>query len=101
MAKLKAVLRSDGRTYGWQFYCPGCETTHMYTTLWKFDGDLDEPSFTPSLKIYGATPDVPAGHRWPQCHFYLTKGKLIYCPDSEHGLAGKTVELPEWKESIA
>jgi hypothetical protein len=29
------------------------------------------------------------------CHYFLQDGALQYCGDSTHGLAGKTVPLPE------
>jgi hypothetical protein len=35
-----------------------------------------------------------------QCHSIVTDGKIAFCIDSVHSLAGKTVELPDWDEEI-
>ena len=77
---------------GWAHYCPGCEEIHHYPvdephpngSRWQFDGNMEKPSFTPSMNI---------GPDW--CHYYLTKGMLIFSACSGHGLGGKTMPLPE------
>ena len=73
------------------FWCPGCECSHVYWVsgadkpAWKFNGDIDKPTFTPSLRT---TYDVGRC-----CHLFLTDGVLRYCSDSYHSLAGKDVPL--------
>lgn len=97
------------------FYCPGCKTKHVYTTSecaeaklqWKFNGDLDKPSFTPSLlnrwgKHVDANWQEPKGTApdggWSGiCHLFVTDGKIIYCSDSTHAYAGKTIEMEDIK----
>lgn len=85
------VYGPDKRTY--VFFCPGCDHLHSYFVgsawgdrhNWHFNGDAEKPSFTPSL--LNTRPD----HR---CHLFLTEGKLHYCGDCTHSLAGKVVDLP-------
>jgi len=77
------------------FWCPGCECGHVYCvgtgsrTTWNFNGDINKPTFTPSL----------LNHRegW-RCHLFLTDGVINYCGDCTHSLAGLTVgmiDIPE------
>ena len=44
-------IKKETKTY-YRFYCPGCKCEHTYTDGlggWNFNGDMDNPSFTPSL----------------------------------------------------
>jgi hypothetical protein len=73
------------------FYCPGCQTLHQYRIagkrgpVWEFNGDLQKPTFSPSLKMErdGKT-----------CHLFLKDGKIEYCHDCSHSLAGQIVDCP-------
>lgn len=121
--KLKAFTDASGQTVGYHFWCPGCEDTHPYqvipsTMAWQFNGDLEKPTFTPSLLVHPhrtfkkdvtreeiaeAQKITPEGQplvgitfMTPRCHLFLTDGKLSFCSDSEHRLAGQTVDLPDW-----
>ena len=77
---------------GYSHYCPGCELLHVFAVSepfsngakWTFNGDLEKPSFSPSMNI---------GPNW--CHYYLTNGMLIFSASKGHSLTGKTVPLPE------
>ena len=78
---------------GFMRYCPGCELMHGFAVSesfkngarWTFNGDLDKPTFSPSMNI---------GDNW--CHYYLTAGMLIFSGGNKgHGLSGQTVPLPE------
>jgi hypothetical protein len=77
------------------FWCPGCKGNHRYEVPhWTFNGNLERPSFTPSLLMNrGSTnPTVPV------CHLFMTDGEIRFLNDCTHDLAGKTVpclELPE------
>lgn len=93
MSKLHNVIDRDGKVIGYSFYCPGCEHMHWYEVpRWTFNGDKGKPSFTPSLlqrSEYGP-------ERRPRvCHLFLTEGRLHFCGDCTHGLAGQTVDLPD------
>ena len=78
---------------GFSHWCPGCESMHGFAVSepfsngarWSFDGNLDKPTFTPSMNI---------GDNW--CHYHLTKGMLIFTAGNKgHGLSGRTIPLPE------
>jgi hypothetical protein len=82
----KLMKRTDD---AFVFYCPGCKGGHMYDSRWTFNGDMDKPTFTPSLLYRG-------GENNTRCHMYLTQGMILFLSDCSHELAGKTVELTEW-----
>lgn len=87
----------DGVLLGWAFQCPGCEHTHVFwvngQVTWSFDGNEECPTFSPSL-LNTAPDHVDPKQR--RCHLFVTAGKISYCEDCTHDLAGKTVDLPEW-----
>jgi hypothetical protein len=95
---------------GYIHFCPACSDAHMFTTegatAWTFNGDVERPSFSPSMLIRWGRFADPSYKPEPgeddlsgTCHYFLKVGQLAYCSDSTHELAGKTVplpELPEW-----
>jgi hypothetical protein len=76
------------KTNQWLFWCPACDSPHEFDKTWTFNGDLVNPTVTPSLLVTGGINK--------RCHFFITDGKLQYCEDSHHPLAGETVEIPVW-----
>lgn len=84
----------------YDFFCPGCEHFHSFNTnpkhwngmVWEFNGDMDKPTFTPSL--LNKSPRKGGGER--VCHIYLTDGRIHFLNDCTHKLAGRVVEIPEW-----
>ncbi|EKD89579.1 MAG: hypothetical protein ACD_33C00041G0006 [uncultured bacterium] len=72
-------------------WCPGCDSLHMINTkdknkngvVWSWNNDVNNPTFNPSIIIID-------GH----CHYFIQNGQIIFCSDSKHDLAGKTVSLP-------
>ena len=119
-ALVKPISDQDGKPRGYTFKCPGCTEWHrargsrnefaawhvFYTepwTLdgkpdgkagptWTFDGNAAAPTFSPSLLIYrGTHPDGEIGH--PRCHLFVRDGRIQFCGDSEHPLAGQTVDM--------
>lgn len=116
--KLKANYIGEGNTlfqpgtlYSYQFYCPGCNCLHSYVvaswkdpegnqhTGWRFDGNLESPTFSPSLLIFYTHPQTK--QRVSICHVVLTNGILNFCHDCEHELKGKSVPLPEIPEHLS
>jgi len=84
------------------FWCPGCKTNHRFVTklaegetgpCWSFDGNLEAPTFSPSL-LYNRDGGDPAKgvHR---CHLFLRKGMVEYLPDCTHEYAGKTIPVQD------
>lgn len=72
--------------------CLACGSGHMLKN-WQFNGNLERPTFTPSLLVTGY---LNAEHPNGRCHSYITDGKIEYLSDSTHEFAGKTVELGEY-----
>lgn len=79
------------------FYCPGCKCPHAYRVavengenkqpLWEFTGDLEKPTFSPSLLAVGEQ----------RCHLYVKDGQIQFLSDCHHELAGQTVPIPEFE----
>ena len=113
MAKVKPISNQNGAQLGFTFHCPGCGGWHVFYTepwqggsyvdgkwtakagpVWKFDGNLEAPTFSPSLLIYeGRHPNGDLGH--PRCHLFVRAGKIQYCGDCGHDLAGQTVDMAD------
>lgn len=104
MGKLYRVEPEAG-TVEMGFECPGCGCAHTFRTegpapVWKWDGDEDRPTFSPSLVIETGPTDPSA---WPpghvpastRCHLFLRGGRLQFLSDCTHELAGQTVDLPD------
>lgn len=81
-------------------WCPACNQMHDYAVeqpfrngaRWTFNGDGDRPSFTPSMNIsVGPFRDGSI----KRCHYFVTDGRIQYCGDGTHSLAGQTVDLPD------
>ena len=117
---LHTVKQSDdgvpSRHPDFVFWCPGCKCGHaVWTTKansggaqWSFNGNMDRPTFSPSLLITRpewhppVTPDNLEQWRanpWPQtqitkvCHSFIVDGQIQFLPDCTHELAGKTVPM--------
>lgn len=117
MSQVSAKLRWGAGIY--VFYCPACDEAHSYRVsmpdypaidrpLWTFNGNVERPTFTPSLLLstsYRSWTEadglprrmvqLPDGQRIVICHLFITDGKIIYCGDNPHRLNGQTVELPD------
>ena len=76
-------------------WCPGCDQLHWIAVeapfrngaQWTWDGNADAPTFAPSVN-HGPNSKL-------QCHYFLKAGRIEFCGDSQHHLAGRTVDLPE------
>lgn len=71
--KVKVVTHQDGRELGWRHWCPGCRQNHVIYAdpngqgnghYWRFNGDLERPTFEPSINIVG------------RCHCFLRNGRI-------------------------
>ncbi len=89
------VHKSDNGNHA--IWCPGCESVHVIDKRWAFNGDLDKPTFHPSLKVNG-NPKYKHPTA-PLCHSYIVDGEIKFLPDCTHAMAGQTVDLPEFKWS--
>lgn len=106
MAKLN-IASDDAR----HFWCPGCNGAHGISIRpgsWTCNDDLERPTISPSVLLYshgtlidntldGDALTAPSNVRQtPRCHSFITDGRIQFLADSDHALAGQTVELPEW-----
>lgn len=117
--KVKAYSDSSQQIQGYTFLCPGCNQRHQVTTDpttgWQFNGNVDSPTFSPSVLVrrghYARTPPIPGNcacdyqqrhpdeepWQWPcgLCHSFVRDGMIQFLPDCTHALAGQTVPLPD------
>lgn len=117
-------------TDGYSFKCPGCGDHHHVRTegpraLWAFNGNVESPTFSPSLLMtagHYCYPDREKAKRdgcwcnFPErfpdlakryahdgtklpccyvCHSFVTDGHIQFLGDCTHALAGKMVPLTE------
>lgn len=71
---------------------------------WAFDGNLQAPTFSPSIHIWDERDKegkpLPDGQRRTICHYFINAGQIQFCGDSDHALAGQTVSIPELPECL-
>jgi hypothetical protein len=96
---------------GYHTWCPGCRSIHpVYVTThvgdkqvhhcaWSFNGDLERPTFSPSLLVYGHKREDGSVIN-PRCHSFITDGRWHFCGDCEHALAGQVVDMEEWADEM-
>lgn len=112
----KKLNQCGGVNGAYMHMCPACDQPHVYNTIstpehpclaWEFNRSPEAPTFSPSMLIRynrpkGYTRDNPAPVGWKGereqvvCHYFVTDGKISYCSDSTHALAGQTVDLPDY-----
>lgn len=92
MGQVSPYLRKMQCGYG--HYCPGCKSIHViYTPRWSFDGNVEKPTFSPSIRIFTRADDgIP---EVTECHYHIRNGVIEFCGDSAHELKGQNVPLPE------
>lgn len=113
MGKLSEKLRSSVDN-GLMFWCPGCDGAHCIHhgagtgPRWGWNGDVEKPTFTPSILVRGTVPMTDQQHEAYEregmlptpvkliCHSFVTDGKIQFLSDCTHQLAGQTVEIPDW-----
>ncbi len=113
MAKIERIGTKHAGNEFYQFFCPGCQGHHVYYVKWSpealeertkcgfsntppawtFDGNLDSPTFSPSLLNTWNPPSEPDKKK--VCHLFVRAGRIEFCGDCTHALAGKTVEMAE------
>lgn len=91
----------------WLFECPGCGCAHFASDKWTFNGNVNAPTFRPSILVRYKRPitdeeanRIMAGEKLDipdcVCHSFVTDGKIQFLGDCTHELKGQTVDLPEW-----
>jgi Family of unknown function (DUF6527) len=106
MSKLNAKFRLEDRIR-YYHYCPACRCVHCIWVSdapghWKFNGNLDSPTFTNSVKVTYNGKDADTvdedGTRNPSscCHYNITNGKIDFHNDCSHSMNNlKGVEIPD------
>jgi hypothetical protein len=113
MGQVSAKLRSiEG---GYAFWCAGCGETHGVRVgvadrpCWTFDGNVDRPTFSPSILVTGLQSINDERGDWTgeyrrgpdgkplklTCHSFVTAGRMQFLADCTHALAGQTIDLPD------
>lgn len=95
--KIEILNTSEGEPASWMFYCVGCKSYHVVPMNrgWTFNGDMENPTFTPSLLTKW---DFKNGKPTRICHIIITNGKLRYCGDCSHPLAGQTLQMLDMED---
>lgn len=83
------------------FHCPACKHAHVvtfqnHTMPWSWNGNIERPTITPSLKISECSEKGEPIR--VICHLNVTDGMLVYHIDSSHEFAGKTIPMVDWPE---
>ena len=108
MKKIRPWASVDGTQAGFTFHSPGCAGVHQVWTKttragggWTFNGDVDRPTFSPSVLVTYDGPDADGkdagfgGGPPARCHSFVRDGHIQFLADCSHALAGQTVPLPE------
>jgi hypothetical protein len=103
----------QGTLVGYYIWCQGCKCAHYFpveTNLpnvtspkptkptWTFKGNLERPTFTPSLRHFYHKPashGEQAGQEVTTCHIVVTDGRIQFCNDCPFALKGQTLDLEE------
>lgn len=110
---MKTVHKYSGGSEFYAIFCPACKCTHRFTVAsdkpgkakWTFNGDLDKPTFNPSMveTCEGWVDPDDKGFSIPsrRCHSWVRGGRIEFLSDCTHEFAGRTVDLPhipkEWE----
>ncbi len=80
--------------------CPACKQLHQIPTtkeashngaVWKFDGDMKRPSFSPSLHIKDESGKT-------KCHSFIEQGHFRFLSDCNHSFANMMVPMADIDE---
>ena len=82
------TVELEGKVQGYAIFCPACKCGHVFDHRWHFNGDLEKPTFTPSLWV------DQGGSR--SCHSVVTDGMIQFLDDCGHSLKGQTVPLEDF-----
>jgi hypothetical protein len=94
-AKLRRGIGGSGLYL--YYWCQGCGKPHCVgtgpraATSWGWDGNIDAPTFSPSVLV------TRSGPGWiERCHTFIRGGMVEFLSDCTHTLAGQTLPLPDW-----
>jgi len=96
--RVKEYSAGEGLFY---ILCPACLiqhsiwTKHVEKPNWKFNGNFEKPTFSPSVNIAWKDHENNVQRR---CHFFVVDGNIQFQSDCTHDLKGKTVPLKDLDE---
>lgn len=98
MAKVCPVsIEQHYSSDGWVIKCPGCGNQHFIPNngVWTFNGDVEKPTFKPSINESCNAPGPKHNPRIPysRCHYVITDGMIHFCEDCTHDKKNQTLEL--------
>lgn len=113
MGQVSTKLRSrEGG--GFSYWCQGCEEVHAVDGTWTFDGNLEAPTFSPSVLTRSGHflsnwkegdpcwctynrdhPNRPSSFKCRRCHTFIRGGMVEFLDDCSHALVGQTLPLPD------
>ena len=73
-----------------EFYCPACNEYHTVNDSWRFNGNFEKPTFSPSISVTWGNDKL--------CHSFIVDGKIRYLKDCTHEFAGKTIDMEDIEE---
>jgi hypothetical protein len=111
MSALSRILR-DAENNMLMFWCPGCDSAHGVRIgagegpRWLWNGDVEKPTFSPSLLVryeHWVPPHIH-GQAAPEkqtkvtevCHSFIKDGRIQFLSDCTHAFAGQTVDIPDF-----
>jgi hypothetical protein len=92
MPRTESLADGSGEHGGWIVECPACGYGHLFDKRWTFSGDVERPTFAPSMLVHENPMANPPG---PRCHSFVRNGRIEFLSDCTHTMAGQTVDLPE------
>jgi hypothetical protein len=90
------IWKTGDKVHRYFIQCPGCKEEHQFNDGWKFNGDMENPTFSPSLLVQGGRGFGDAYEDF-RCHSFIRDGRIQFLNDCTHHLKGQTVDLPNYK----
>lgn len=74
-------------SWGYHHWCPACERLHpLQLEGWQFNENFGRPTFTPDFKqTFSVILPRDVAPTYRTCHYFITDGRIQFCPDSWHG----------------
>ena len=100
MSNLRWIIGRERLT----FWCPGCDSSHQIRIRtdasarpsWEFNGDMERPTFSPSILVTMRWSENDADMKDDICHSFVRDGQIQFLGDCTHKMAGQTVPIPAW-----
>jgi len=94
-----ALLAKVSNGPGYLVWCPACEMLHHFDDRWTFNGDMEKPTFSPSMlvsmnwTVQGEVDGEGNVRQNRRCHSFIRNGVWEFLRDCTHAMAGTNVPL--------